>query len=175
MNQVNPTQTNGSAHKGETTTEEKHTKECRRECKAYREMVEKIHTFEKMKGSYESEWNPSTIMEDLEEPETCEESCMERKDFEEKQKKQQQQIAELYRLLKPKLVKLMNGLEDLVMARFHRIEQDIKLAQVKEKKAKEQYRAGKITYTEMLRQGDLAWSNIRLRLSGKRPITVPPC
>ena len=136
--------------------EEKHTKECRRECKAYREMVEKIHTFERMKeGS--SEWKPSTIMDDLEETETCEESCMERKAFEEKQKKQQQQIAELYKLLKPELEKLKNGLEDLVMEKLQRIEQDVKQAQAKEKKAKEQYRAGKITLTDMLRHSDLAW------------------
>ena len=153
-NGESPPQMKGSAHNGETMMEEKHTKECKRECKAYRDMVEKIHTYEKIKGSSESERKPivisidasSGIMDEFEDTETCEESCMERKDFEEKQKKWQQQKDELYRLLKPKLVELFHGLEDLVSAKLHRMDQDMKREEAKEKKA------GKITFRDILRQ-----------------------
>ena len=141
-----------SAHKAEAMMEEKHTKECKRECKAYREMVEKIHTYEKMTGSSESERKPivirisSGIMDDFEDTDTCEESCMERKDFEEKQKKRQQQIDELYRHLKPKLFEVLHGLEDLVMATVHSVELDMKREDAKEKKA------GKTTFRDILKK-----------------------
>ena len=71
---------------------------------------------------------------------------MRRKDFEEKQKKRQQQKDELYRLLKPKLFEVLHGLEDLVMATVHSVELDMKREDAKEKKA------GKTTFRDILKK-----------------------